>query len=146
MTSIRVTHATFGTNGQTTGQTMKSTSSVAGSMPATKPLPTAGTQPAETQEISIEMLVALLADEQRIQSESKSREADYKAKLDALRIAGHITDKLSTSGYTLTYQSRTTYKYPPAVTKQVKALQELAILNGDAESSTTNFWVLRQDK
>jgi hypothetical protein len=146
MTSIRVTHATFGTNGQTTGQTMKSTSSVAGSMPATKPLPTAGTQPAETQEISIEMLVALLADEQRIQSESKSREADYKAKLDALRIAGHITDKLSTSGYTLTCQSRTTYKYPPAVTKQVKALQELAILNGDAESSTTNFWVLRQDK
>jgi hypothetical protein len=115
-------------------------------MPATKPLPTAGTQPAETQEISIEMLVALLADEQRIQLESKSREADYKAKLDALRIAGHITDKLSTSGYTLTYQSRTTYKYPPAVTKQVKALQELAILNGDAESSTTNFWVLRQDK
>jgi len=36
------------------------------------------------------MLVALLADEQRIQSESKAREADYKAKLDALRIAGHI--------------------------------------------------------
>jgi hypothetical protein len=124
----------------------KSTSSVPGSAPASTPLPTAGTLPVETQEISIEILVALLADEQRIQSESKSREADYKAKLDALRIAGHITDKLSTSGYTLTYQSRTTYKYPPAVTKQVKALQELAILNGDAESSTTNFWVLRQDK
>ena len=147
MTSIRVTHATFGTNGQTTGQTMKSTSSVAGSVPATTLHHTSGnTLPSETPETNIEILVALLADEQRIQSESKSREADYKAKLDALRIAGHITDKLSTSGYTLTYQSRTTYKYPPAVTKQVKALQELAILNGDAESSTSNFWVLRQDK
>jgi hypothetical protein len=147
MTSIRVTHATFGTNGQTTGQTMKSTSSVAGSVPATTLHHTSGnTPPSETPETNIEILVALLADEQRIQSESKSREADYKAKLDALRIAGHITDKLSTNGYTLSYQSRTTYKYPPAVTKQVKALQELAILNGDAESSTTNFWVLRQDK
>ena len=147
MTSIRVTHATFGTNGQTTGQTMKSTSSVAGSVPATTLHHTSGnTLPSETPETNIEILVALLADEQRIQSESKSREADYKAKLDALRIAGHITDKLSTSGYTLTYQSRTTYKYPTSVTKQVKALQELAILNGDAEPSTTNFWVLRQDK
>ena len=92
------------------------------------------------------MLVALLADEQRIQSESKAREADYKAKLDALRIAGHITDKLSTSGYTLTYQSRTTYKYPTAVTKQVKALQELAILDGNAEATVSRFWVLRQEK
>ena len=97
-------------------------------------------------ELDINILVTLLAEEQRIQSESEARAKDIKTKLDALRIAGHLTDKLTLNGYTLTYQSRTTYKYPPAVTKQVKALQELAVLNGDAESSTTNFWVLRQDK
>lgn len=59
----------------------------------------------------------------------------------------HLIDD-SGSGFTyttirLTRSKRTTWKYPSAVTKQIKALQELAQLNGDAESSTVHFWVVK---
>ena len=124
----------------------KSTSSAATSAPVTDLPHTVGTLPSESGETNIELLIALLADEQRIQAESKARETDYKAKLDALHTAGFITDKLSSNGYTLSRQSRTSWQYPSTVTRQIKALQELAQLNGDAEPSVTSFWTLRTIK
>ena len=64
----------------------------------------------------------------------------------AFHTAGFITDKLSSNGYTLSRQSRTSWQYPSTVTRQIKALQELAQLNGDAEPSVTSFWTLRTIK
>ena len=147
MTSIRVTHATFGTNGQTTGQTMKSTSSVAGSVPATTLHHTSGnTLPSETPETNIEILVALLADEQRIQAESKARVDSYKAQLTDLYAANLIGDNVVVPGYSLTRVTRTTYAYDFEVEAQIETLKSMARIDGQATEKQSVSWTLRSVK
>ena len=97
-----------------------------------------------------ESLLEQIALDQRTIADLQQRITDNKALLDTCLEDGsleHLLDPESNSfrytSITLSRSKRTSWKYPSAVTRQIKALQELAQLNGDAEASTTHFWVVK---
>jgi hypothetical protein len=59
-----------------------------------------------------------------------------------MREKGLIEDKAEADGYTVSWQSRTVWKYSPAI----RQMQDLEKLNGDATKTTSGSWVLRQNK
>jgi len=97
-----------------------------------------------------ESLLEQIALDQRAIAELTQRIADNKALLDSCLEDGSLEHLLDDDGkafryttITLSRSKRTTWRYPSGVTKQVKALQEMAQLNGEAEPTTTHFWVVK---
>jgi hypothetical protein len=97
-----------------------------------------------------ESLLEQIAIDQRTIADLNQRIADNKALLDACLEDGSLEHLLDEDGkafryttITLSRSKRTTWRYPEATTRQIKALQELAQLNGDAEATTVHFWTVR---
>ena len=99
-----------------------------------------------TDTLTAEQLIELLADEQRIQAESKARVDSYKAQIAALYDAKTIGDNVTIPGYSLTRVTRTTYSYDLEVEAQIEALKSMARIDGQATEKQSVSWTLRTVK
>ena len=99
-----------------------------------------------TDTLTAEQLVELLADEQRIQAESKARADSYKAQLSALYAVNLVGDNVTIPGYSLTRVTRTTYSYDLEVEAQIEALKSMARIDGQATEQQSVSWTLRTVK
>ena len=99
-----------------------------------------------TDTLTAEQLITLLADEQRIQAESKARVDSYKAQLTDLYAANAIGDNVTIPGYSLTRVTRTTYRYDLEVEAQIEALKSMARIDGQATEKQSVSWTLRSIK
>jgi len=100
--------------------------------------------------VSAETLLETLRDKQAQAQALEAEIKDLKSAIEPLIDDGLFAHLTSEDGNSFVYKNislsrskRTSWKYPSAVTKQIKALQELAQLNGDAEMTVTHFWTLR---
>ena len=100
-----------------------------------------------------ESLLEQIALDQRAISDLEARIKLNKSLLDACLEDGslhHLLDPDSTSfrytTITLSRSKRTTWRYPADLTAQIKSLQELAQLNGDATPVVSHFWMVKADK
>ena len=116
------------------------------SNPPASTISNAATASTAPDTLTPEQLITLLADEQRIQAESKARTDAYKAQLSDLYAANLIGDNVTIPGYSLTRVTRTTYAYDFEVEAQIETLKSMARIDGQATEKQSVSWTLRSVK
>ena len=122
------------------------TSTIPSSKPPASTTSDAATSSTAPDTLTPEQLITLLADEQRIQAESKARVDSYKAQLTDLYAANVIGDNVTVPGYSLTRVTRTTYSYDLEVETQIETLKSMARIDGQATEKQSVSWTLRSVK
>ena len=122
------------------------TSTTPSSKPPASTTSDAATSSTAPSTLTPEQLITLLADEQRIQAESKARVDSYKALISDLYDAKAIGDNVSIPGFSLTRVTRTTYAYDLEVEAQIESLKSMARIDGQATEKKSVSWTLRTVK
>jgi len=99
-------------------------------------------QPAGEPTLSPSDIISRMAAAQRRKQDADDEIAACKQILGEMRDKGLIEDKAEADGYTVSFQTRTVWKYSPAI----KQAQQFEQLEGLATKTTSGSWVLRQKK